>query len=53
VEGLNPPCWRVVTAETNSKGFLEDEFKAVIALVQKAMYREVKIAREQIKRIKS
>lgn len=46
------PRWRVIKADKSSKVFMEDEFKAVLSLVEKAMKKEVKVAQDHIKRIK-
>lgn len=41
-----------MTADKSSKVFLEDELKAIIGLVARAMEREVRSAEKHIKRMK-
>jgi hypothetical protein len=42
-----------VVADKSSKVFLEDELKAIIGLVTRAMQREARTAEKQIKKMRS
>ena len=47
------PKWKMVRVDENSKVFMEDEFRMLIALLTRAVKKEVKVAEKHIKRMRN